>query len=457
MGLTRGRGILRPGRVAALLAALALVAAFTAIYLAFADKDRAEDRRVAFLEAQSDIRYHQEVVLTSLRLLSATLDMQWYLRFEGEVGLIGRAIGEANRIAPSDAARLILAEVAEAAQILEAEGRRAVALAEAGDGAGATAVVEGAVYDRAMRAFATGLMDALALVDQEMSAAREAAGARLQATIAITIAVLAILGEGYRRLSLRDVRRQAQALDAALTAARDENARRQHLVNVLGHEFRTPLAVVKMSLDRLRRRRDRSSPEDILDAVARGKANIDRLLNVLDAILGAARQRAGTFRIEAESVDLHRLIGELVADQEIIAPNHAVALAYDGPEEPVTCARFVVVQVVTNLLSNAVKYSPGAERVDLRVRLAGDRLAIEVQDYGIGIPEEDQPKIFGGFYRASNAGEIAGNGIGLPFIKGLCTELGGTLTFVSREGAGSTFRATMRIGDAAAPDMPAVA
>jgi len=96
-----------------------------------------------------------------------------------------------------------------------------------------------------------------------------------------------------------------------------------------------------------------------------------------------------------------------------------------------------------NLLSNAVKYTPEGGKVALAVTVSDDALLCEVADTGVGIPEVDQPRIFGKLYRASNVRNVSGHGFGLYVAKGSIEQQGGSLSFVSVEGRGTTF--TMRI------------
>ena len=97
----------------------------------------------------------------------------------------------------------------------------------------------------------------------------------------------------------------------------------------------------------------------------------------------------------------------------------------------------------TNLLSNAVKYSPEGADITVSVRAEGSNAVISITDTGIGIPAEDTRKLFQPFARAANVGERPGSGLGLVIVK-RCAELhGGTVSFTSIPGAGTTFVLTL--------------
>ncbi len=92
-----------------------------------------------------------------------------------------------------------------------------------------------------------------------------------------------------------------------------------------------------------------------------------------------------------------------------------------------------------NLLSNAIKYSPDDRTVMFSVDCEPDQVTFRIQDQGIGIPEAAQARLFETFYRASNARQIPGTGLGLAIVKQSVELHGGTITFESEEGRGTTF------------------
>jgi signal transduction histidine kinase len=101
--------------------------------------------------------------------------------------------------------------------------------------------------------------------------------------------------------------------------------------------------------------------------------------------------------------------------------------------------------IFSNLISNAAKYSPAGSPVEFQVRREDKQAIFTVRDRGIGIPEEDQPRMFEAFHRARNVAGVAGSGLGLLITK-RCVELhGGTIGFQSRSGEGTTFTVTLPV------------
>jgi signal transduction histidine kinase len=95
--------------------------------------------------------------------------------------------------------------------------------------------------------------------------------------------------------------------------------------------------------------------------------------------------------------------------------------------------------IVLNLLSNAIKFSPAGKSIWMHIGVDKGRMQIIVRDQGLGIPEEDQPHLFGTFFRAKNVSNIQGTGLGLPIIKRYVDLLHGEISFESRLQEGTTF------------------
>jgi signal transduction histidine kinase len=102
-------------------------------------------------------------------------------------------------------------------------------------------------------------------------------------------------------------------------------------------------------------------------------------------------------------------------------------------------------QVLTNLVSNAIKYTPEGGRVRLTARAENSHVTVQIADTGMGISEEDLPKVFDRFFRAQNVvlHDIEGTGLGLSIVKSLVERHGGKVWLVSTEGQGTTVSFTL--------------
>jgi signal transduction histidine kinase len=90
-------------------------------------------------------------------------------------------------------------------------------------------------------------------------------------------------------------------------------------------------------------------------------------------------------------------------------------------------------------VSNAIKYSPPGSAVEIHINCTLDQILLSVEDYGIGIPTDEQEHLFETFFRASNTGDVPGNGLGLAIVRQSVELHGGSITFESRPGEGTTF------------------
>jgi signal transduction histidine kinase len=119
---------------------------------------------------------------------------------------------------------------------------------------------------------------------------------------------------------------------------------------------------------------------------------------------------------------------------------HSLDYTYEGARSTVKADEKLLRHVLVNLISNAFKYSPEGGPVVFQVRVVAGEAAFEVADRGIGIPPEDQPRLFETFHRARNVGNISGTGLGLAIVRKSLDLHGGTIRFDSAPGRGTSFR-----------------
>ncbi len=216
----------------------------------------------------------------------------------------------------------------------------------------------------------------------------------------------------------------------------------------MSHELRTPLNSVigfsKVLLNRL----DGDLTER-QEAYIRSVHNSStHLLRLINSILDFSRIEAGKIEAHPEDFDLHDLVDECVESSIPLARGKPVKLEKEVPLElpRIHADRTKVKQVLLNLVSNAIKFSP-AGRVIVRVQPEGDLVHFSVADTGIGIREEDLPRLFQPFHRVNSprAREASGTGLGLAISKKFVELHGGRIWAESRENRGSTFHFTLPV------------
>ncbi len=261
----------------------------------------------------------------------------------------------------------------------------------------------------------------------------------------VVAAGLALLLELMRR------RREAESAQRSLV---EQNARlreldrlKDELVATVSHELRTPLTSILGYLELIREEPDGMSDEhrSFLDVVER---NARRLLNLVSDLLFVARIDAGRLELEIDEVDVRVIATECVEAQRPRAERGGITVGLEVGDVPLVHGdRARLVQLLDNLVSNAIKFTPGGGSVEVAVLPAGEQVELVVSDTGMGIPVDEQARLFERFYRSSVATEAAiqGTGLGLTIAKAIVDAHGGEIAIESAEGEGTTFRVTLPV------------
>jgi PAS domain S-box-containing protein len=246
--------------------------------------------------------------------------------------------------------------------------------------------------------------------------------------------------------SVRDISARKQAeleLRNMLAKERELSELKTRFVSIVSHEFRTPLATIMSSADLLKSYSDRMKPERRLEHLDKIMTHVKRLTNLLDDVLTLSKSQSTEMRFNAERIRLEGFCLDIIAEMQSIAPHKLLHFMNDSPCAEADLDPKFMRQAVTNLVSNAIKYSPEGSSIEFRLACQDGYAMIEVQDQGIGIPEEDQKHLFEVFHRANNVGTIPGTGLGLMILKQAVDLHQGSISFKSQVGEGTTF--TVRI------------
>jgi len=179
----------------------------------------------------------------------------------------------------------------------------------------------------------------------------------------------------------------------------------------------------------------------VLDRI---QSNGRHLLGLINDVLDLSKIEAGKMELRPESVDLRSLVGEALDTLREMAAKKRISISteIDHRLETVTVDPAKLKQVLYNYLSNALKFTPDEGWVAIRLRAEGnDRFRLEVEDSGIGICEDDLPRLFGEFQQiySGSARKYLGTGLGLALTKRIVEAQGGTVGAHSVLGRGSTF------------------
>ncbi len=259
-----------------------------------------------------------------------------------------------------------------------------------------------------------------------------------------------------------ELKTSEENLRAALDAERQLNELKTAFVGMVSHEFRTPLGIIQTAAELLDRHHDRLRPEQRTQYTGTILAAVRRMTAMMEHILLLARfDNSGVVLNPAETnlaVWLEKTLAEIHStcpSRDLCACRaesgdapcsgcHRVNLHIDPAPElrRAVLDESLLHHIVGNLFSNACKYSPRASTVEVALRYDAPAITLRVRDQGHGIPAEEQPRLFEGFYRGSNVGNTPGTGLGLAITRRCVERMGGSIS-VESSSSGTTFSVTL--------------
>ncbi|NWF68247.1 MAG: PAS domain S-box protein [Chloroflexi bacterium] len=243
--------------------------------------------------------------------------------------------------------------------------------------------------------------------------------------------------------SLRDIRQRKQmeiSLLQALQREKELSELKSRFVTTVNHEFRTPLAVISIASEMLKKYNNRMTPEQQRQRLEGIEVAVRNMTRLLSDTLTVSRATEGRLELKPSFVDLPALCQKVVeAQRHVIGAQHELLLNTFGTCSQVQADEKLLEQMVEELVINAIKYSPPGSRIELEIWCEPENVTLYVRDAGIGIPAEDRERIFEPFHRASNVGMASGTGLGLAVVQKVVELHHGSIHVESREGAGTTF------------------
>lgn len=239
--------------------------------------------------------------------------------------------------------------------------------------------------------------------------------------------------------ALIELENSKELLSNALEAEKELNDMKSRFVTMASHEFRTPLSTILSSISLVNKYNLGENNEKIGKHVQRIKSAVTNMTLILNDFLSAEKMDEGKIFIRKEELDLKALTSEVVHEMQGI---FKVGQKIDHQHTGSAIAWFdkqMIRNIFLNLISNAIKFSPENESILLRTSVSSVKIKIEITDRGIGIPKEEQEYLFERFFRAKNATNIQGTGLGLNIVLKYLEAMNGKIEFESELGKGTTF------------------
>jgi len=229
-------------------------------------------------------------------------------------------------------------------------------------------------------------------------------------------------------------------LRTALEKEKELNELKSRFVSMASHEFRTPLSAVLSSAylaSRYQKAEEQPLREKHLQRIV---ASVTSLTEILEDFLSVGKIEEGNIEANFKEYDVKVQMQEILQDvQHLLKKGQSISCDHQGDSPVVYLDPSMMKHIVINLLSNAVKFSDEGAEIHVVTETRGDKFLLSVQDYGLGIPEEDLENLYKRFFRSSNATNIQGTGLGLHIVSKYTEMMQGTITCESRLGEGTKF------------------
>lgn len=225
------------------------------------------------------------------------------------------------------------------------------------------------------------------------------------------------------------------------------NELKTRFISIASHELRNPLNLISGYAQLLIQGGKLLTEDKQKDLYERMINTVKNMTSTLNDVLLLTRGELAEKKFNPESLDLNLFCRSLVQNIQLGAGNnHQLNLSI--PEEKITANvdRQLLERILTNLLINAIKYSPKSSAIAVELISQENTIIFKIKDNGIGIPPQDQARLFSSFHRASNVGDIPGTGLGLAIVKQSVELHGGTVNFQSEVDKGTTFVITLPRG-----------
>ncbi len=225
-----------------------------------------------------------------------------------------------------------------------------------------------------------------------------------------------------------------------ITASKELESQKDNFLGIASHELKTPITSIKAYVQVMENLFNKKGETNYADMMGRIDRQVNRLNYLIGDLLDVTKINSGKLQLNISTFDFNQLVEEVIDDMQRISPNHIIKKELKF-KSAIIADRERISQVITNLINNAVKYSPDASDINIYTEYDDGMITLCVQDFGIGIAQEKQEKVFEQFYRVSGVKEhtFPGLGLGLYISSEIIKRMGGRIWVNSIQGEGATF------------------
>ncbi len=233
-------------------------------------------------------------------------------------------------------------------------------------------------------------------------------------------------------------------LERALKKEKELGELKSRFVSMASHEFRTPLSAILSSAALVMRYPEKEQQPKREKHAMRIKSAVSNLNGILNDFLSFSKLEEGRIQYRLSAFNLKELTEEVLWEIEGLLKNgQTIVREGKNDDDVIIMDRQILKNILFNLLSNALKYSEEGKNIYCRTKITRKKIIVEVEDEGMGIPEKDKQYLFTRFFRAANATNIQGTGLGLNIVKKYVNLFEGEINFKSELNKGSVFKITI--------------
>ncbi len=239
--------------------------------------------------------------------------------------------------------------------------------------------------------------------------------------------------------AIAELNETKKELDEALQKEKELNDLKSRFVSMASHEFRTPLATILSSLSLAKQYGQLGENEKQEKHLQRIKTSVNNLTDIISDVLSISKLEEGKLSVSTEQFNFVAFTNEILNElQSVAKEGQRINFIHSGESE-INFDKKILRHLFFNLISNAIKFSPEGKPIDVYAKISDSEIKISVKDSGIGISQEDLKHLFERFFRAHNAINIPGTGLGLNIVAKYVEMLNGTIDCKSSLEKGTTF------------------
>jgi len=211
-------------------------------------------------------------------------------------------------------------------------------------------------------------------------------------------------------------------------------------VSMASHEFRTPLGGIMTSAALIEKYTESEQQSKRDKHIRTIKKSVRNLTNILNDFLSLDKLQENKVKSNSRKFNFKTFLEDLLEDfSELKKERQRINFSYDSNIDVINQDKDILRNVVTNLVSNAIKYSKDDGEIIAKVESNSDEMILSIEDFGMGIPDNDQQFLFERFFRAGNVTTVQGTGLGLNIVKKYLELIDGVIDFKSEQNIGTTF------------------